>query len=183
MYKANDTEPCEGDALPKDVTLFDDWIFMPSTKALGLVFILSFILNGLFLAIEERSTWKNIYNTFRFLDWKNDKFIMPGRVWLSMSAFVNCWVLLWSCLDMYVVVGASVGPQDLVMDALGLLFLQNLDDVGSDLGFISADDWPGLRLAWIYNELVHPWPDEEFDEDILDTQTRKCLYSAFTPQV
>merc|ERR1712224_526293 len=95
-------------------------------------------------------------------------FDAPGEFWLFFGALVNCWVVIWSCLDMYVVVGASESPQDLLLDALGLLFLYRLDDVGGDLGFVDQDDWPGRRLAWLYNELVHPSsqsPDEDFDED------------------
>lgn len=93
---------------------------------------------------------------------------MSGRNWLAASSFVNCWVVLWSCLDMYVIVGASLSPQDLLMDALGLLFLYNLDDIGGDLGFVDEDDWPGLRLGWIYDNIVHPCDDSIFDESQLD---------------
>merc|ERR1712066_1174916 len=84
---------------------------------------------------------------------------------LVMGAIVNCWVVFWSALDMYVVCGASNTPQDLLMDALGLLFLYNLDDIGGDMAFLEEDDWPALRLAWIYEIMVHPTPDEDFDED------------------
>merc|ERR1712060_150452 len=120
------------------------------------------------VVLQERKAWKDLYNTFRFLDWKNKYFKAPGAFTMGAGAFVNCWVVVWSCLDMYVVVGASKTPQDLLLDALGLLFLFKLDDIGGDLGFVDQDDWPGLRIAWIYNELVRPWPDEEFDEDKLD---------------
>ena len=30
---------------------------------------------------------------------------------------------------------------------------------------MKEEDWPGDRISWIYSELVHPWPDEEFDEE------------------
>merc|ERR1712232_534974 len=93
---------------------------------------------------------------------------MSGHSFLVVGAFINCWGVAWSCIDMYVVVGASSSPQDLLLDALGLLFLYNLDDIGGDLGFIDEDDWPGERIAWIYKELVHPCPDDLFDEEKLD---------------
>merc|ERR1712151_1309046 len=128
-----------GDKLPEEFGLLEDWNHLFLTRSLGLIFMVIFILNGLFVLIEEKSTWKDIYNTFRYLDIKNDKFKMTGRYWLADSAFVNCWVILWSCLDIYVVVGASMSPQDLLMDALGLLFLYNLDDIGGDLGFVDED--------------------------------------------
>merc|ERR1719378_471235 len=87
---------------------------------------------------------------------------------LYADAVVNTWVILWCCLDVFLVVGAAQAPLDVLMNALGLVFLYNLDDVGGDLGFVNEDDWPGLRLAWIYKEIVHPCPDEDYDEDKLD---------------
>jgi len=168
LYDPTNEEPCPGGKLAKDVTLLSDWDHVMSTKLLSLFFIAAFILNGIFVLLEEKKTWKDVWNTFRFLDWKNDNFELSGKWFLVMGAIINCHVIVWTCLDMYVVAGASTSPQDLIMDALGLLFLYNLDDIGGDLGFVDEDDWPGLRIAWIYTELVHPWPDEEFDEDKMD---------------
>lgn len=171
----NRSEACPSGKFPGEVSVTDDWGRNASTKFLGIVFMLAFILNGLFSVIQEQQTWRDLYNTFRFLDWKNEDFKAPGAVYLGAGAFVNCWVILWSCLDMYVVAGACDNPQDLLLDALALLFLYRLDDVGGDLGFVDEDDWPGLRIAWIYNELVHPWPDDEFDEDQLDKLGCVCM--------
>jgi len=165
MYDPNDLEPCPGGKMPHEVKLWDDWKHIGSTRCLGVVFIVLFILNAAFVMLEEKKSWKDVYNTFRFLDELNSKFKMSGQFSLCMGGLVNCWVVVWSCVDMYVVVGASMSPQDLLMDALGLLFLYNLDDIGGDLGFIDEDDWPSLRIAWIYNELVQPWPDESKDEN------------------
>jgi len=168
MYDPSNAEQmamkCPGDKFPNEVSLIDDWKHIASTKAMSIVFILLFILNGAFVLIEEKTTWKNVYNIFRFLDVMNEKFKMSGYGWLMLGAFVNSWVVLWTCVDMYVVVGASASPQDLLMDALGLLFLYNLDDISGDLGFINEDDWPALRIAWIYHELVEDWPDNDADE-------------------
>jgi hypothetical protein len=165
---------CPSGKPSSEVKLFDDWDHIATTKALGIIFILTFILNGLFVVMEEQKTWRDLYNTFKYLDWKNESFDAPGEFWLFFGALVNCWVVIWSCLDMYVVVGASESPQDLLLDALGLLFLYRLDDIGGDLQFIDADDWPGRRIAWIYQELVHPWPDTDFDEDKLDRLGTVC---------
>lgn len=175
-HSTNNTDACPSGKLPEEVYMGGDWDEMWTTKFLGIVFSLCFILNGLFVILQEMNTWKNLYNTFRFLDWKNDKFKAPGSFIMVAGAFVNCWVVVWSCLDMYVVVGASRSPQDLLLDALGLLFLFRLDDVESDLGFLVKDDWPGLRIAWIYNELVRDWDDDEFDEEKLDVLGAVCLF-------
>merc|ERR1712194_425093 len=70
---------------------------------------------------------------------------------------------------MGVVVGASESPKDVMFDALGLLFLYNLDDIGGEFGFVDEDDWPGVRLGWIYQEMVlHDWKPE--DEDPFDDE-------------
>merc|ERR1712060_70321 len=93
---------------------------------------------------------------------------MKGWAFLGLGSLVNCWVIYWCCLDMYVVVGSSKTPTDLFLDALALLFLYNLDDIGADIAFIEQDDWPALRISWMYNEIVHPCPDDIFDEDKQD---------------
>merc|ERR1712196_472960 len=66
-----------------------------------------------------------------------------------MGALTNCWVVLWCCVDSLVVIGAGLSPKD-------VLFHYNLDDIGGDLGFVNADDWPGLRLGWVCQEMVDP---------------------------
>lgn len=175
LYDPHDHHVCPGGLRPHEVHLTEDFRRTWTTKLLGIFMMVSFILNGTFVLLEEQKTWKDVYNTFRFLDWKNQRFVMSGRLYLFLGAAINAWVVIWSCLDIYLVLGASTSPQDLVMDALGLLFLYNLDDVGGDLGFVDEDDWPSLRIAWIYNELVHHWPDEEFDEDKLDWWGFLCL--------
>merc|ERR1740138_854010 len=80
---------------------------------------------------------------------------------------MNCWVITWSCLDVFLIIGASETPSDVLMNALALMFLYNLDDIGGDFSFVDVDDWPGSRLAWIYKTIVEKCPDEVFDEDKL----------------
>lgn len=159
-----------------------DWEYIWLTKILGIIFMAVFILNGLFVLLDESRTWKNIYNTFRFLKHNTPNFQVKGEGFLLLGAFVNCWVVSICCLDVYLVVGASRTPSDLLLDALGLLFLYNLDDIGGDLGFVDEDDWPGLRLAWIYDTLVKNKPGDEeslkWDENALD-RTGKLVMGLF----
>lgn len=175
IYQDTDQTACPGGKTPMEVRLVDDWYAIFSTKALGICFMLLFILNGVFVNNNEENTWSRLYNTLRFLDRTTTEFRMTGRGYLSLGAFVNCWVIIWSCMDAYVIIGASANPKDLLMDALGLLFVYNLDDIGGDLGFLSEDDWPGLRIAWIYEHLVHPCDDDVFDEDKLDWLGTICV--------
>lgn len=164
---------------PKDVFWHDDWHHVATTKCLGMLMMAAFILNGLFVVLAERSSWKQIYNTFRYLDIMNPRFKLEGTSFLYMDALVNTWVIGWCCIDVFLVVGDSKSPSDVLMNALGLVFLYNLDDVGGDLGFINENDWPGLRLSWIYKKIVEPCPKEIFDENMLDTPGRLVtgLYS------
>lgn len=159
------TDPCPGGMTPDQVGLFEDWKHLSTTRFVGTLFIIVFILNGLFVIFEEKKAWANIYNTFRYLDIKTPKFRLTGMNYLALGCVVNCWVVFWVCLDMYVVVGSSETPQDLLMDALGLIFLYNLDDIGGDMAFIDDHDWPALRIAWIYDEMVHRCDIAEFDEN------------------
>lgn len=165
MFKTEDQRPCPGGMVPSEIGYLEDWHHVFSTRFVGTLFIAVFILNGIFVMFEERKAWKDVYNTFRYLDIITEKFKLTGVHYLVAGAVVNCWVVFWCCLDMYMVVGASTSPQDLLMDSLGLIFLFNLDDIGGDMAFIDEDDWPALRIAWIYEEMVHPCPDDIFDED------------------
>eukprot|EP00929_Paragymnodinium_shiwhaense_P121631 TRINITY_DN9394_c0_g1_i1.p1 TRINITY_DN9394_c0_g1~~TRINITY_DN9394_c0_g1_i1.p1 ORF type:complete len:459 (+),score=105.65 TRINITY_DN9394_c0_g1_i1:86-1462(+) len=153
---------------PKDVTYWDDWHHVLTTKVLGILMMFAFILNGLFVMLDEKQSWKCIYNTFRYLDVMNTKFKMQHMPFFLLDALVNAWVICWCSADVYLVIGASQSPQDVLMNALGLIFLYNLDDVGGDLGFVNEDDWPGERLAWIYQELVQPCDKATFNEDKMD---------------
>jgi len=165
-YNSTSSFTCAYEGTPaKDVSYFDDWYHVKSTKALGMLMMLAFILNGLFVLLDEKDTWKQIYNTFRYLDVMNPRFRISGMPALYTDAIMNMWVITWCCLDVFLVIGSSQSPSSVLMDALSLVFLYNLDDVGGDLGFVNEDDWPGSRLAWIYKNCVHPCPDEFFDED------------------
>lgn len=167
-FAPSSTEECYYDStLPKDVSYFDDWGHVATTKLLGILVMFMFLLNSLFVVMGERDSWEKIYNTFRYLDVLNPKFRVP-RIYLYIDAIVNTWVIGWCCLDVFLVIGASQCPADVLLNALGLVFLYNLDDVGGDLGFVCEGDWPGERIAWIYSDLVEPCPDDQFDQTKLD---------------
>lgn len=130
---------------------WDQW----SKKLMGLLFLFCFLLNGIFVILEERSAWFKIYALLNFLDDGTPNFRFRTRAFLWISAFLDCWNAIWCSLACYVVVGASETPKDVLMDSLGMLFLYNLEKVGGDLTFVDADDWPGDRLGWIYEEWIH----------------------------
>lgn len=132
---------------------FSAWENRKSTKILAMLFIACFCLNGVFVIMDEMKSWKKMDQTFRTLNRKTEAHLR-GEGWLFLDAITNCWTILWCCLCTSVVIAPAQTPKDVVFDSLGLLFLYNLDDIGGDFGFLNADDWPGDRLAWIYNEMV-----------------------------
>merc|ERR1711933_308371 len=79
-----------------------------------------------------------------------------GEAFLILGPVVNSWVILLTCIASFTILGSSFSPRNVLFDALGLLFLYNLDDIDGDLGFVSSDDWDGLRLGWVYREMVKP---------------------------
>merc|ERR1712008_233628 len=136
-------------------------------KMMGMLFLFCSILNGIFVLLEGKMVWFRLYNMLQYLErmTPNFDFSWNSSAALYSGAFINCWNVLWCSVASYVVVGASETPKDVLLDALGMLFLYNLDSIGSELGFVDADDWPGDRLGWIFQEMVkknwEPLPEEE----------------------
>lgn len=137
------------DVAQEGAAMFYDWKHVSTTKGLGLLFIMAFTLNGMFVMFAEYRVFKELYLMFDYIKGNTTHFDVHGSRWFALGAFVNVWVVLFCCIDTYVVIGAARCPQDLLMDSLGLLFLYNLDDVGGDLGFVDEDDWDGERIAWM----------------------------------
>jgi len=109
---------------------------------------------------------------------KTPNFDFQTTGFLYLAAFFNCWTVLWCSIASYVVVGASETPKDVLLDSLGMLFLYNLASIGGELGFVDADDWPGDRLGWIYQEMVlKNWaPDPESDRASMSSAgLRDCI--------
>lgn len=91
---------------------------------------------------------------------------------MIIGALINSWVVCITCAASFMIIGASGTPRELFFDALGLLFLYNLDDLDSDLGFVALDDWDGVRLGWIFRHMVkanfqrdNGTTSEKFDPD------------------
>lgn len=153
-------------------------------KTMGLIFVCLFSLNGLFVILDERRAWKQLDSMLRYLDSHTPRFEWQGEWLLYLDAFMNCWVVFWCTLDSYLLVGASRTMKDVLFDSLSLLFLYNLDDISGDLGFVNTDDWDGLRLGWIYDQMVKVNYDphqpaeylHEFEEDLdMENDALVCL--------
>jgi len=130
-----------------------DWRRIGLTKFLGVIFVFMFCLNGFFVLFDEFATYHKVDWLFRTLNKKNPSVVLKGESGIAVGIMVNCWVVTWCCLDSFVVCGTSFSPAEVVYDSLGLIFLFNLDDIGGDLGFVGAGEWPHTRLAWMYKWL------------------------------
>jgi len=135
---------------------FSDWAAIKTTKILSTLFLFVFSINGLYVILQEKQSWLKIYKTFRYLKHNTPNMDVRGEPFLILGPIVNSWVILLTCVASFTILGASFSPRNVLFDALGLLFLYNLDDVDGDLGFVSTDDWDGLRLGWVYKEMVEP---------------------------
>lgn len=140
----------------------EDWHHIALTKCLSLLAIFCFILNAIFVMLDEKQTWERIDHIFSYFQNKNKDHFLRGEEALYIGAFTNCWVVLWCCLDTLVILGAAQAPRDVIFDSLGLIFLFNLDDIEGDLGFITDDDWPGDRLGWMFRWIMR---DEHREQD------------------
>jgi hypothetical protein len=138
------------------------------TKFIAVLFLLCFILNGLFCHLDEKNAWEKICKIINMLN-HNGEMEDSCMTFLYLSAFMNTWVIFWLCIDVWLVLGKSDTVTDVLMDALGLTFLYNLDDIGSDLRFVDDDDWPGLQLAWV--DKFKKTVSHEYDDiDDVDTE-------------
>jgi len=148
------------------------------TKALGLVFLFCFILNSLFCWIDEAKTLEKIFRIYELLS--NPPFRMVGtsEFMLRFSAFINAWVLIWLCVDLYLAMVTVDTAQYVLMDALGLSFLYNLDDIAGYFGFVDEDDWPGVQLAWFIGEFDRLHVADAFGE-IDDYRTEESWMHTF----
>eukprot|EP00812_Abedinium_dasypus_P011909 NODE_544_length_1488_cov_267.344033.p1 GENE.NODE_544_length_1488_cov_267.344033~~NODE_544_length_1488_cov_267.344033.p1 ORF type:complete len:382 (-),score=151.78 NODE_544_length_1488_cov_267.344033:325-1470(-) len=131
-----------------------DWQHIKLTKVISMLFATLFALNGAFCVSSEKEAWIKVDTLHKYLDVKTADFHFGHGFMLVVDAFINSWVLLWCTIDAFIVLGGSESPGDAVMDALGLIFLFNLDDMESPLGLVSSDDWPGSRLGWFYKHVV-----------------------------
>jgi len=117
---------------PNPKNSVSDWQHVKVKKVMVMLFLLCFILNGIFVLLHAKMVWRKIYNMLQYLERRTPNFDFSNfsRVALFSGAIINCWTVLWCSLASYVVVGASESPKDVLLDALGMLFLYNLDRIG-----------------------------------------------------
>ncbi|CAK0795299.1 unnamed protein product, partial [Prorocentrum cordatum] len=136
-----------------------------SQMLIGTLFIVLFILNGLYVLEEDRQTDKRLVHlcqVFRAASRRDPRIPEPCEGWLFVGALVNCWVLVTTALAMWpCFLIADQGPKEVLFDAFALTFLYNLDDISGDLGFLN-DQWDSEMFGEVYGSLDflhnHPGP-------------------------
>lgn len=169
-----------------DSNMFDhllvDWKAWALPKLLSTIFIFLFTLNGLFVLIDEKESFKKMDKMLRYLDHHTPVFNWSGEWLLYVDSLMNNWLIIWCTLDCYILIGNVRTVKDVLFDSLGLLFLYNLDDISGDLGFVNSDDWDGFRLRWIYDNMVVPKFDPRVasiadeDEEMEASSVFLCIY-------
>lgn len=166
---------------PDEVTMFDDWKAIPTTKLISTFFIFIFVLNCVYVLREEKRNWKRLIEVFGKVRYSSPEYTISGEMMFILGTLLNTSVVIFCCISSYFVIGAALTPQQLVFDSLALFFLFTLDDVGS-LGFITEDDWPGNHLAWVYLECIERDRDEakgdvDWKLHFADAGCMRCLYT------
>jgi len=139
----------------------EEWQHVAFQKMLTALLIYIFCLHGLYSVLDEAAGWKKVDAIFRYLQRITPNCTLPGEKYLFLGAMTNCWVVIWCCIDAYLIIGPAVGPKNAIMDSLGLLFLFNLDDISGDVAFVSEDAWPGDCLGWVYETMVDVFYEPE----------------------
>eukprot|EP00927_Polykrikos_kofoidii_P073051 TRINITY_DN69125_c0_g1_i1.p1 TRINITY_DN69125_c0_g1~~TRINITY_DN69125_c0_g1_i1.p1 ORF type:complete len:461 (-),score=76.62 TRINITY_DN69125_c0_g1_i1:65-1447(-) len=150
-----------------------------STKLTALFFVFCFCLNGIFCHMDNAQGWLKIDRIFKNVNYNG---VMPGtsELMLKLGALINAWVIVWLCVDVYIVLGTSATITDVLLDALAISFVYNLDDIGGDLGFVDQDDWPGVRLAWL-DKVIGEVAERDSDiEEIEASRTCLCFLTFIT---
>jgi len=142
---------------------FSDWYkFDVLIKMIATMLLFCFICNAYFALCDDFRAWRNMTKIFRWYEKEG-----MNECWLWIDALTNCWCVVVCCIASYLVLGAAGGAKDVLFDALALLFLYNLDDIGGDLGFIAPDQWPGREFYWFYSRCK--------DEDGKDAPNYCCF--------
>lgn len=138
----------------------------PGTKLLGLALVIMFNVNAYFEVKREAIAYAKI--DVMYSKFGREMFGPHSGKILLLGECTNCYVFVTSCICSCLLLSFADNPQDVLFDALGILFLYNLDNTSNGLTFISDDDWPGYRLAWLY--------DQVYDETLVRRDRTKYLY-------
>jgi len=125
-------------------------------RVLGLIFLVLFIMNGLYVLSTDRIEFAKLIELGELLHQEAaDKgYRHPREAWLWLGAVINSWCLLTCAAAMCLLfVVAEEGPKGVIFDAFGLTFLYNLDDIGGDLAFLD-EVWDEDFMGDVYGVMA-----------------------------
>jgi len=131
---------------------FTDWEDIWSTKFLAMVVVFAFVINGIFVVEQDWVSWEKMnLIVFRLnLDRPNWSFLDTRKLWLLCASFMRCWVVCWTCIASFVVLGPGTTAEFVVLRSVTLLFLFKLDTAASAFSFVHMKAWPGSKIEWLY---------------------------------
>jgi hypothetical protein len=126
----------------------------------ALVSIYAFITNGQAAILADAEVWAKVKTLLHALEGRVDEGTISWT-WLHAGPLVNSYVLIICCIDLVFLMLVADGPKDALLNALALLFIYNLDELGN--AFLSEDDWNGSNLGAYYARLKERFAAEEPD--------------------
>jgi succinate dehydrogenase/fumarate reductase cytochrome b subunit len=160
--------------------------YMPSqwmVVILVVCFLFCFVLNaynGLVSDMQQMGTVVHICTLMERGGYKTNKCM------LVVDALVNTYAAVFLSISMFTVLYGEQTAQAVVMDSLGMAFVMSIDDLASDLGFLS-DVWEKDRLGQFYQGLkdLEAMDAEECGSDSdLDAEVQKtflkCTFCIYT---
>lgn len=121
-----------------------------SKRWLGFVFYLLFLMNAILVLENEKKQLEKLYLLAAVI---RKYFFQAGQglwpIFLVVGPVINCWTLLACSCAMFPCLIDADNAKDVVFDALALLFLSRLDDVGGDFAYLETI-WDGELLGQIH---------------------------------
>lgn len=139
------------------------------SRFLALFLIILFNLNALAELESNATSWEKLICLFRFWNCSRKKDCRMMFMWIG--AFTNCYVTITSCCCTCFLLGQAESTKDILFDALAILFLVYLDDIGekAQVSFLTKEDWPGSRFSWAHEQMMKR-------DDVPDTEGFGCGY-------
>jgi hypothetical protein len=122
-----------------------------STKVLCSVFLfILLIINAWKQVRDDLECDRHLLRLAHFLGFLADhEMVESTRFYIWRIRIMKCWIYFGSCVNLFTAVAITVvmvpafltaeGPKDVLFDALGLLFLMNIDDANGDMARIVVD--------------------------------------------
>jgi len=140
------------------------------SRLLSLFLIILFNLNTLAQLESDAGSWEKLTQLFRFLNCNRKKDCHIKFMYIG--AITNCYVMLTSCCCVCFLLGQAESTKDILFDALAILFLVYLDDIGekAQVSFLNKENWPGRRFTWVHEQMIRG------DDPVPESDKFSCIF-------